>query len=203
MQVSTSPADGALRWLLLLCVLMPAVLSIQVDAAEPAPVTRSWRPLNNDDVHDPTGPAVKQLMEPREGLEPLPPDTAGNKVRWLEALDKGIIAPRSNIYPETKVELLDLDILLDPYGNMPKVLFPHLRHTKWLDCSNCHDHIFKKKTGTSGISMLRILNGEQCGLCHGAVAFPLTECHRCHSVPRSRTGTRSGAYVDAPPEQKP
>lgn len=201
MQVSTSPADRVSRWLLLLCVLL-TVLPAQAGPAEPAGDTRSWRPLSNDDVHDPTGPAIKQLQEPRDGLAPLPPDTAGNKVRWLEALDKGVIAPRSNIFPETKVELLDLDILLDLYGNMPMVLFPHLRHTKWLDCSNCHDHIFKKKTGTSGISMLRILNGEQCGLCHGAVAFPLTECFRCHSVPRKTTNVRSGAYVDAPPEQK-
>ena len=32
--------------------------------------------------------------------------------------------------------------------------------------------------------MLLILAGEKCGLCHGAVAFPLTECLRCHSVQR-------------------
>jgi hypothetical protein len=30
--------------------------------------------------------------------------------------------------------------------------------------------------------MQKILDGEQCGVCHGAVAFPLTECRRCHSV---------------------
>jgi hypothetical protein len=29
-----------------------------------------------------------------------------------------------------------------------------------------------------------VLSGEKCGLCHGAVAFPLTECNRCHSVQR-------------------
>lgn len=194
MLVFTSRANRLLRYLLLLCALVAALPVL----AEQARDTRSWRPLNNDDIHDPTGPAVKQLMEPREGLLPLPPDTAGNKVLWLEALDKGIINPRSNIFPETKVELLDLDILLDLYGNMPIVRFPHLQHTKWLDCNNCHDHIFKKKRGTSNISMLRILDGEQCGLCHGAVSFPLTECNRCHSVPRARTNVRSGGYVDAP-----
>ena len=32
--------------------------------------------------------------------------------------------------------------------------------------------------------MMLILQGEKCGLCHGAVAFPLTECLRCHSVSR-------------------
>lgn len=190
----TSRASRRLRYLLLMCALVAALPVL----AEPARNTRGWKPLNNDDIHDPTGPAVHQLMEPREGLSPLPPDTAGNKVLWLEALDKGIINPRSNIFPETKVELLDLDILLDLYGNMPIVRFPHLQHTKWLDCSNCHDHIFKKKRGTSNISMLRILDGEQCGLCHGAVSFPLTECNRCHSVPRARSNVRSGGYVDAP-----
>lgn len=194
MRASTSPASWLLRTFLLLCILLTALPVL----AEQAQDGRRWQPLSNDEVHDPTGPAIKQLMEPRDGLSPLPPDTAGNKVRWLEALDKGIITPRSNIFPETKVELLDLDILLDLYGNMPIVRFPHLRHTKWLDCSNCHDHIFKKKRGTSGISMLRILNGEQCGLCHGAVAFPLTECIRCHSVPRERKAVRSGGYIDAP-----
>jgi hypothetical protein len=37
--------------------------------------------------------------------------------------------------------------------------------------------------------MNQILHGEQCGLCHGAVSFPLTECNRCHSVSRPARGT--------------
>jgi hypothetical protein len=28
--------------------------------------------------------------------------------------------------------------------------------------------------------------GEQCGVCHGAVAFPLTVCGRCHNTPRDK-----------------
>lgn len=192
MRAFTFPVNSLLRHFLLGCVLAVSVL------AHAGPDARQWQPLDNDEVHDPTGPAIRQLMEPRDGLLPLPPDTAGNKVNWLEAMDKGLIDPRSNILPDTKVEVLDLDILLGLYGSMPIVRFPHSQHTKWLDCSNCHDHIFKKKTGTSNISMLRILNGEQCGLCHGAVAFPLTECSRCHSVVRPKTKTRSGAVVDLP-----
>jgi c(7)-type cytochrome triheme protein len=66
---------------------------------------------------------------------------------------------------------------------MPAVKFPHRQHTLWLDCSNCHNGLFKDKIGANKFSMVAILNGEQCGLCHGAVAFPLTECNRCHSVP--------------------
>ena len=37
-----------------------------------------------------------------EALSPLPADTAGNYVQWVEALDKGAIDPRTNIKPETE-----------------------------------------------------------------------------------------------------
>lgn len=155
-----------------------------------------WQPLNNDGVHDPSSPAIKRLMEPREGLSKLPPDDVGNQVRWVHALEQGLINPRTNILPETKVEVLDKDILLDLYGSMPIVRFPHKAHTLWLDCKNCHEHIFKSKTGTSGISMLNILDGEQCGLCHGAVAFPLSKCDRCHSISRNNPVIKSGGSVE-------
>lgn len=182
-----------LRAVLLLLLL----LGMQGAMAE-----RSWRPLNDDDVHDPTSPAVKRLMEPRDGLSGLPPDEVGNQVRWPQALDQGLINPRTNILPETKVEVLDKDILLDLYGSMPIVRFPHRIHTLWLDCKNCHEHLFKSKTGTSGISMLKILDGEQCGLCHGAVAFPLVKCDRCHSVPRNVPVIKSGGTSPVAGEQK-
>ena len=67
---------------------------------------------------------------------------------------------------------------------MPMVRFPHRQHTAWLDCSNCHDQLFGQTAGATTINMMLILQGEKCGLCHGAVAFPLTECLRCHSVVR-------------------
>jgi c(7)-type cytochrome triheme protein len=72
---------------------------------------------------------------------------------------------------------------------MPIVRFPHRQHTLWLDCVNCHDHLFKAETGATNFSMLKILEGEQCGVCHGAVSFPLTECFRCHSVARPGQST--------------
>ena len=87
--------------------------------------------------------------------------------------------------PDTKIRVLNLDVLLPRTGEMPMVLFPHRQHTEWLDCSNCHEDLFKSKAGaTKGLNMFQILQGEYCGLCHGAVAFPLTECKRCHSVVR-------------------
>ena len=77
-----------------------------------------------------------------------------------------------------------MDIIMEKTGEMPLVLFPHRPHTEWLDCNNCHDKIFIKKVDANPINMLAILSGNYCGQCHGAVAFPLTECNRCHSVIR-------------------
>jgi len=144
----------------------------------------SWAPLKRDGVHDPRSPAAKLLQEPGDALSRLTPDTTGNLVRWVSALAKGEINPREKLNPDTKIEKLDKDILLNLKGGMPIVLFPHNRHTEWLACENCHDHLFQKQTGATKISMFNILQGEQCGVCHGAVAFPLTECYRCHSVTR-------------------
>ena len=147
-------------------------------------VAGEWLPLNRDGIHDPRSRAIKILQQPQEALQRLTPDNAGNQVRWVQALDKGEIKPREKLFPKTKVEKLDLDIILDVKGGMPAVRFPHRQHTEWLDCSNCHDKIFARTAGASKISMYKILQGEQCGVCHGAVAFPLTECARCHSIPR-------------------
>lgn len=143
-----------------------------------------WKPLAADGVHDPASPAIGVLQEPAEALATLPPDTAGNMVHWMRALDEGHIAPRTNILPETKVNLRTTDVLLKNTGEMPMVRFPHRQHTAWLDCSNCHDQLFAQQAGATRINMFLILQGEKCGLCHGAVAFPLTECLRCHSVAR-------------------
>lgn len=146
--------------------------------------SRNWPPLRNDGIHDPQSPAMSVLQEPREALAPLPPDAVGNQVRWVKALDEGLINPRTNINPETKINVLDADVLLKRTGEMPIVRFPHRQHTAWLDCSNCHDSLFERKAGATKINMFLILQGEKCGVCHGAVSFPLTECNRCHSVER-------------------
>lgn len=143
-----------------------------------------WKPLAQDGVHDPASPALGVLQEPAEALASLPPDHVGNQVLWVKALDEGHINPRTNILPETKVNLRETDVLLKNTGEMPMVRFPHRQHTAWLDCKNCHDHLFEQKAGATKINMFTILQGEKCGLCHGAVSFPLTECLRCHSVAR-------------------
>jgi len=145
----------------------------------------TWKTISNDGLHDPAAPATSLLQEPAEALSVLPPDNVGNRVRWVMALADGYINPRTNILPGTEVQVLDLDILMRRTGEMPMVLFPHRPHTEWLDCSNCHDRIFKRKAGATPVNMFQILQGNYCGQCHGAVAFPLTECRRCHCVRRT------------------
>jgi len=145
---------------------------------------QTWKPLKEDGLHDPENSSIEILQEPSEALLQLPPDTTGNMVSWVKALREGYIKPRTNIFPETKIEVLDTDIIMENTGEMPMVRFPHKPHTEWLDCKNCHDIIFKEKVGANPINMFAILSGEYCGRCHGAVSFPLTECLRCHSVPR-------------------
>lgn len=147
--------------------------------AQPA----AWLPLAKDGVHDPRNPGLASLQQPAEALAPLPRDSAGNQVRWVEALERGMIVPRASLWSGTEVRLREGEILIARYGSMPAVSFPHRQHTQWLDCANCHNALFKDVAGANKFSMTAILNGEQCGVCHGAVAFPLTECNRCHNVP--------------------
>ena len=170
-----------------LAIIGGATLFLALAAGVTAEDKRTWKSLAEDGVHDPASPALKDLQAPGEALSKLPAETAGDRVRWGEALDKGLIAPRSGVDPKsgTDATVLDNDIVLNPHGSMPAVRFPHRSHTQWLECTSCHEDLFKMEKGASGISMLRILEGEQCGVCHGAVAFPLTECKRCHNVPWS------------------
>lgn len=143
---------------------------------------RQWVPLAKDGVHDPASPGTRLKQEPAEALSKLPPDSAGNLVRWVRAIESGAINPRTNLLPQTEVRLREDEIIVSAFGSMPAVKFPHRAHTLWLDCSNCHEKLFVSKAGANRLSMQKILDGEQCGLCHGAVAFPLTECNRCHNT---------------------
>jgi uncharacterized OB-fold protein len=41
--------------------------------------------------------------------------------------------------------------------------------------------------------MAAILLGQKCGVCHGKVAFPVSECKRCHSQPKKVAVNGGGA----------
>lgn len=172
-------------YITLLAICAGLLLSTSAVSVEPNQTTApKWLPLAQDGLHDPEGPGIKILQEPSEALSQLPGDIVGNKVNWVRTLDKGFIDPRINLYSNTKEKVLDLDVIRRNTGEMNMVRFPHRQHTEWLDCTNCHEWLFKSKAGATKFSMYDILKGEFCGRCHGAVSFPLTQCNRCHSVPR-------------------
>jgi c(7)-type cytochrome triheme protein len=122
-------------------------------------------------------------------LAGLPQDQYG-LVDWAEALRSGKITPKDSIDPNAKpTPPMDLDIVIQTKSKyQPDVIFPHKIHTMWLDCKNCHDAIFKPKAGGNPeMHMVKIAAGEYCGRCHNRVAFPLTDCLRCHVKPKPGT----------------
>ncbi|MDH5572177.1 MAG: hypothetical protein OEY89_10450 [Gammaproteobacteria bacterium] len=161
------------------------VMTVTITCNAVAEVNKSsWKKLAKDNIHDPENPAINLLQEPGDALSVLPHDTSGNLVNWVKALEDNVITPRSNILETTKVRIRDDVILMEDTGEVPMVSFSHKAHSLWLDCDNCHEKYFISKTGANPINMFKILSGNYCGRCHGTVAFPLTECNRCHSVPR-------------------
>ena len=139
-----------------------------------------------DGIHDPDNPGTHSLQWPSESFQSLPKSGDGNKVDWVAALNEGSIAPWVDLEdPSAEMFTMDLVIVREVKGSMPDVVFPHLQHTQWLDCTNCHDDIFTPEKGSNQISMAAILLGQKCGVCHGTVAFPVTDCRRCHAKPKS------------------
>src|SRR5690349_9114095 len=109
-------------------------LSASVTIAAAAEIARHWSAVEQDGGHGPKGPAVHMLQQPRDALSALPAAPEGNQVNWIEALEKGHINPRTNVFPETNVRVRDTDVLLNLTGSTPIVKFPHRAHTLWLDC---------------------------------------------------------------------
>jgi c(7)-type cytochrome triheme protein len=152
------------------------------------PAAERNAPPPEDGIHDPDSPGTHLLQTPREAFEALPDSNSGNYVQWNAAMDEGLIEPRNSLAPvSTPPIVLDLNIVREVKGSMPDVVYPHKQHTQWLDCSNCHPAIFIPQKGANQISMASILLGEKCGVCHGKVAFPVSECRRCHSRPKEQT----------------
>ncbi len=135
-----------------------------------------------DGIHDPSNDGTLALMPPLAAYGPLPKSFAGNRVNWVKAIEDKKINPRWDRQDDKAVPVvIDLNIVREVKGSMPDVVYPHKQHTEWLDCSNCHPAIFNPQKGSNAISMAAILLGEKCGVCHGKVAFPVSECRLCHS----------------------
>ncbi len=159
------------------------------DASDPNSFNRLLKPPSSrnpppaeDGIHDPLGHGAQLLQAPAESFATLSKSKSGNYVDWVKALESKQIKPRyDKLDPTVDPLVMDLNIVREVKGSMPNVVYPHKQHTEWLDCSNCHPAIFIPQKGANNMSMANILMGEGCGVCHGKVAFPVSECRRCHS----------------------
>jgi c(7)-type cytochrome triheme protein len=146
--------------------------------------------LDRNPIHDELNPDFRRLQRIDEASRDLKRDAVGFP-DWMAALRSGAIKPRAGLSPIETMQTFDLNVIMTNTKEMPHVLFPHLSHTLWLDCSNCHPTPFVPKAGGNQVSMSEIFRGKYCGMCHDRVAFiTFFACNRCHSVPQAAPTAR-------------
>ena len=120
-------------------------------------------------------------------LSDLPKDRYG-LIDWADAIKQKKVNPLGSLNPKAKPSApLDMDVTIYTKSQFqPDVIFPHYVHTLWLTCANCHPGIFpmNAKQANKMMTMPQITAGEFCGRCHNRVAFPLSDCLRCHVKPK-------------------
>lgn len=162
----------------------------RLDPSDPASVIyldTSGKLAGTGDADKPVSEAWKAGMSwhPQAlSAKGLPKDRYG-LVDWVKIVDEKIIAPKHSLDPDAQ-ELPALDVVVimpTTIETVNAVTFPHKTHTYWLSCEACHPKLFLPAKGQNNMNMLGIVEGKWCGKCHGKVAFPLTDCNRCHSEP--------------------
>jgi len=150
-------------------------------------------------IYDPASPGLKRLQSPLQAYANLPTAMAGNRVDWVKAYRAGTIKPHVDLKnPDAKAAPMDNDVIREARGTIGKVVFPHRAHTEWLACVNCHDAIYQPKKGANVMSMEALNRGESCGVCHGTVAFPISDCARCHIAETTAAATPAPAPAAEP-----
>lgn len=187
--------------MLLLPLTIMGTLSVAhtLFAATPSPMNSPQVPpdkrtplLKEDGIHDPASPAIGVLQEPRAAFMPLDKSSSGNYVDWVKSLNSGKIKPLYDRKDSGKQPMpMNVKIVMEVKGDMANVVFGHKEHVAWLECANCHPKIFNPQKGSNKITMKQIMAGESCGVCHGTVAFPVTECRRCHSQAKRAAASKS------------
>ncbi len=120
--------------------------------------------------------------------EPLPKERFGNGIDWEKSEQLRLIKPATfleGVSTQRNPLAVQKDFSLNAkVEGMPDIIFSHKKHTVWNGCELCHPDIFVGvKRGTTHYTMVDISQGKSCGACHVTVAFPLTDCQRCHSKP--------------------
>lgn len=118
----------------------------------------------------------------------LPRERLGNGIDWEKSEVEGKIRLTDSLEgisvkrkPLGVRENLDLTAKLE---GMPEIIFSHKKHTNWSGCELCHPDIFiGVKQGTTRYTMVDLFGGRYCGACHDKVAFPQSDCQRCHTKP--------------------
>jgi c(7)-type cytochrome triheme protein len=132
-------------------------------------------------AQDTIRPPIESVQDPDSVRSLLPKDAAGG-IDWVAALREDVVRPRGNLPGDPRrpdMSGFAFDFLYEGPAPMFDASFPHSAHVEWLDCRTCHPAIFPYRDAE--ISMSSIGEGEHCGACHGPVAFPATNCQRCHA----------------------
>lgn len=166
-------------------------INAAIDPDDPNSVLYLDTSGNKAGLGDPNHPASASVRagmgwHPRAlSASGLPLDRYG-LVDWAKLVREGKIKPRHSLDPnEEEMPPLPMDVLIIAKSDfVDDVIYPHEIHTYWLKCEVCHPKIFIPAKGENHMTMSGIAEGEWCGRCHGKVAFPLTDCTRCHVSPK-------------------
>lgn len=167
----------------------PAAKAPQIDPSQAIFLDSTGQVAGTGDPTKVVGAAEKAGMAPHPmalELSQLPKDKYG-LIDWAKVVKEGKIKPRESLEPDAVVmQPFDMNVVIKTKSaSMEDVVFPHWIHTYWFNCTNCHPAIFNMKAGGNpDMTMAKIAAGQYCGRCHDRVAFPLTDCQRCHVRPK-------------------
>ena len=167
----------------------PAAKAPQIDPSQAIFLDSTGNIAGTGDPTKVVGAAEKAGMAPHPmalELAKLPKDKYG-LIDWAAIVKEGKIKPWLSLDPNAPPDMtFPLEVVIKTKSmSMEDVVFPHFIHTFWLNCTNCHPAIFNMKAGGNpDMTMGKIAAGQYCGRCHDRVAFPLTDCQRCHVRPK-------------------
>ncbi|RJQ21558.1 MAG: hypothetical protein C4560_03640 [Nitrospiraceae bacterium] len=120
----------------------------------------------------------------------MPRERFGNGIDWEKA-EKDNLIKLTDFIDGVSINRKEMPVQKDfsleaKVSGLPEIVFSHQKHTVWNGCEVCHPDIFTGvKKGITKYSMIEIFDGKFCGVCHGKVSFPTTDCQRCHVKPVS------------------